>query len=355
MIFGVTVDHEGKPLTRMIVNRKLAVGLAPGDDKNYPTRLDHFVSTVRSTNPNDKGRFVVDEVFTDKLNKTYGSPLLEVDIILLSNDIEEVFRSEFAWRRPDRSNAMLCHGDGHDAIRQWMAFTKQEQAAIGGVRRDQDWVEITSCGDQPGKPVCPHLANGDCGPSGDLYFYHPEEAIFGSVATLHTGGWEAVKRLASSLAKIQSEIEPYGGQLKGLRLKLVARTYRTHYRDKKGIDVTGSQLAFNLEFRTKDYQRLIPGMVAESKQLAASMEDVIDVEPIDDVTIATEFNPTPDQQAAQSAAETGPIVNVLDRVVSQHKSTAVKVETTAPVPVAPVVTAAKTAASVATQADEDEL
>ncbi len=332
MIFGVTVDGEGQPLKRMIVNRKLGVGLPPGNGKNYPQRFDHFISTVRT---GSKGEFELDKEFTAMLGAKYGNPLMEVDVILLSNNREEIFKSEVAWRTQDRANALVCHGDGKDATRRVSGFTPQEKNALGIAARDpKEWIEI-KC------PLnaCPHLISKECRPSGDLYFMFPEDPISGSAATLHTGGWEAVKRLAASLAKIESDILPYGGQLMGLRLKLVARWYRTEYVDKNGSQV-GRQLAFNLEFRQADAKQLMPALINESRQLAMSIGEVIDVEPLPDEQIADEFHPTPEQQEEQRKAETTIVSetaksSVLDRLVTENRP-----------PVAHTVTAGVTGAVV---------
>lgn len=336
MIFGVTVDEEGRPLKRMIVSRKLGVGLPPNDTRNYPVRYDHFITSKRT---GKKGEFELDKEFTAHLGKIYGEPLMELDVILRSNNREEIFRSEYAWRTQDRSNAMLCHGDGHDAVRKWKAFTPEERLAIGGTYRDNDEIEIKTCGDQAGKPICPHLAAKKCKPSGDLYFMFPEDPIFGSMATLHTGGWEGVRRLAASLALIEKEIEPYGGQLNGMRLKIVAQHYPVRYQDPKTKqERVDRQLAFHLEFRSKDHRKLLPTMVHEARLLAESMGEAIDIEPISDSEIADEFYPT-DEQKEQQQAESGErrdeekkSANVLDRVVADHRPSAVVVPTTAFVP-----------------------
>jgi hypothetical protein len=43
MIIGVTHNPDGRVVQRLSVSTKVAIGLAPNGDRNYPTKLDHFI------------------------------------------------------------------------------------------------------------------------------------------------------------------------------------------------------------------------------------------------------------------------------------------------------------------------
>lgn len=292
-IYGVTHTQEGTPIKRATVGLKLSIGLPPQDGKNYPQRLDHFIVTVKT---GKLGQWEEDKAFTKALADKYGSPLRELDIVLLSDDPDEIFRTEYAWRTQTQ---LKCHGDGLTAMRRLAELSKEDQDEIGG--RPNDWIEITGCG-----RTCPQLEERLCKPSGDLYFMFPERPVLGSVAMLHTSSWESVRRLSASLHEIKATVEEHGGSLKGLRLKLVARPYKTSYLD-RDVRKNSVQYGFNLEFREADHRKLLPALVRQSLDFQKEVGEVIDVEPLPedevDATVGPEFHPTPEQQEAQRQAE----------------------------------------------------
>lgn len=327
MIHGVTHDDEGAPIQRPIVNRKLGVGRPPGyENKPYPQRLTHFITSVRSRDKNDKGGFIEDIGFTKLLQSIYGSPLTELDVVLLDDDPEKVLKTEYAYRQQNRGNALLCHGDGRQAARRWEFLTPAEKVAYGGTRDPKSWVHILdikrlepdvletihpktqvipACGDdrKAGGLICPHLLEHKCKPSADLFFMFPEDPITGSISTLHTSSWEATRRLSSSLYDIFEMVAKNGGRLRGLRLKLVARPYKSTFKDKDGKDDVQTQLAFNLEFRHNDYKQIDTALIDESRRLVSSVPAGADIEGLDDDTIAVEFNPTAEQEEAKRRDE----------------------------------------------------
>lgn len=293
MIFGVTHTDDGEAIKRATVGLKLSIGLPPEQGRNYPQRLDYMIVTVKT---GKKGEWEKDIAFTNALAEKYGAPLRELDVVLLSDDPEEVFRTEFAWRTQTQ---LKCHGDGRDAVRRLSELHPDEQKNISG--RPNDWIPIEGCG-----RTCPELEKHLCKPSGDLYFMFPERPVLGSVATLHTSSWESVRRLSASLYEIKAMVEEHGGSLKGLRLKLVARPYKTSYME-GNTRKTSVQFGFNLEFREADHRKLLPALVRQSLDFNKEIGDVIDVEPLAedeaDATIGPEFHPTPEQQEAQRQAE----------------------------------------------------
>lgn len=347
MIHGVTHDAEGEPLKRQVVAYKLGHGFGPSEAKNFPgQKKQMFVSVRTASGGKFGGTFVEDVDFTKELETNYGAPLTECDIILLSNDPEQIFRTELAYRTQDRANSLLCHGNGRHATRKWKMFTAPEQSAYregsgftGAIPPTAEF-EISTCGDE-----CPYRQARTCKPSGDLYFMFPERVQHGSVATLHTSGHESVKRLVASIHQIKNEIEPHGGSLRMLRVKLVMRPYRAKYLDDKKQDAWSQQMAYNLEFREADYRKLIPRMITESKQFAHDVGEVVDVdyEGLTDEEIAEEFHPTPEQQeaqrrdeAAQEQRQPGTRPASLQKVVEQSQQP--KPETREPAPSQPKVT-----------------
>lgn len=300
MIFGVTHDAEGAPIKRATIGYKLSIGLPPTEGKNYPQRLDHFIVTVKT---GAKGGWEEEKSFTAYLKNLYcpGDQLFrELDVVLLSDDPEEIFRTEYAWRTQTQ---LKCHGDGQDASRRLSkmhADDIRELTATGS--KPNDWIEIGGCG-----KGCPQLEDKLCKPSGDLFFMFPERPVLGSVAMLHTSGWESVRRVSASLHEIKMMVEQHGGSLKGLRLKLVARPYKTSFTDDKNQRKSSVQLGFNLEFREADHRKLLPALVRQSLAAKKEMGD-IEVEPLPedeiDAALGSEFHPTAEQQQEQKAAET---------------------------------------------------
>jgi hypothetical protein len=43
MIVGVTHNTDGRAALRLAVSTKVAIGMPPQGDRNYPSKLDHFV------------------------------------------------------------------------------------------------------------------------------------------------------------------------------------------------------------------------------------------------------------------------------------------------------------------------
>lgn len=298
MIFGVTHDVDGEPIKRATIGFKLSVGEAPTPERNYPRRLEHFIVAVKT---GERGTWQEDKMFTSHLREKYcgQAPFRELDIVLLSDEPEEIFRTEFAWRTQTQ---LICHGDGRDAARRFHAFPAEDQQKIQSDTplRANDWIEIPGeCGQQ-----CPYLQQRACKPSGDLYFMFPERPVLGSVATLHTSGWESIRRISASLHEIKAAVEQYGGSLKGLRLKLVARPYKATYVDKEQRK-SSVQLGFNLEFREQDHRTLLPALIQRSKEFKQVVGEVIDIEALPDEDIGKEFYPNQNQQQEQRAAEDG--------------------------------------------------
>src|ERR1017187_9594554 len=92
MIIGVTHDQDGRVIQRLSVSTKVSIGLPPNGDCNHPTKLDHFVFLRKKKSANRVGREVDPE-----LSEHYGEECREVHIMLIDDDIENVFPTSYAW------------------------------------------------------------------------------------------------------------------------------------------------------------------------------------------------------------------------------------------------------------------
>ncbi len=159
MIIGVTHDQDGRVVQRLSVSTKVSIGLPPNGDRNHPTKLDHFVFLRKR-----KTAGGVEWEPDPELIQHYGEQCRELHIMLIDDDIENVFLSSYAWWT---ATERKCSGDGASAIRR----TSEKP---GG----QPW---TPCGNG-----CPELAAGQCKPSGDLRFVLADFPRLGSVCRIHT-------------------------------------------------------------------------------------------------------------------------------------------------------------------------
>ena len=141
MIIGVTHDHDDRVVQRLSVSTKVSIGLPTNGDGNHPTKLDQFVFLRKKKSANR-----VEWEADPELTRHYGEQCRELHIMLIDDDIENVFPSSYAWWTAIERK---CWGDGVTATRR----TPEKPAG-------QSW---TQCGNG-----CPELAAGLCKPSGDL-------------------------------------------------------------------------------------------------------------------------------------------------------------------------------------------
>ena len=92
MIIGVTHDPDGRVIQRLSVSTKVSIGLPPNGDRNHPTKLDHFVFLRKK-----KAASGVEWEPDPELTKHYGEQCRELHIMLIDDDIENVFPSSYAW------------------------------------------------------------------------------------------------------------------------------------------------------------------------------------------------------------------------------------------------------------------
>jgi hypothetical protein len=121
MIIGVTHDQDGRVVQRLSVSTKVAIGLPPNGDRNHPTKLDHFVFLRKKKSANRVGWEVDPE-----LTEHYGGECSELHIMLIDDDIENVFPSSYAWwTATERKFRQI-----HSALQEIQTFTGGRLAGI---------------------------------------------------------------------------------------------------------------------------------------------------------------------------------------------------------------------------------
>jgi hypothetical protein len=282
-IIGLTVSESGEAMQRLAVTTKVAIGEVVKTEKGTrPNKLDHFVFLR-------KGAKSLEWEADPDLSKHFGDNCRECWIVLLTDEIEDVFRTEYAWWSKTEKK---CFGDGRDATRRTEAHPDGE-----------DW---HPCGD-----TCPDLEASRCKPSGDLYFVLAEFPRLGSVCRIHTTSFRSIRQIYSALEQIRTVT---GGRLAGIRCKLVVRPEKAAYFDEaKNKKVSTTIYALNVELSAQDMQKLIGDMTQyarlfeQTKKLLGNgrkVEYVIDQE--DDIErspdIAGEFYPAEDAAPAPAPA-----------------------------------------------------
>jgi hypothetical protein len=271
MIIGVTHDQDGRVVQRLSVSTKVSIGLPPNGDRNHPTKLDHFVF-LRKTKSANRVEWEADP----ELTRHYGEQCRELHIMLIDDDIENVFPSSYAWWTAIERK---CWGDGTSA-------TRRTAEKPGG----QPW---TQCGNG-----CPELAAGQCKPSGDLRFVLADFPRLGSVCRIHTCSYRSIRQIHSALEEIQTFT---GGRLAGITAKLTVRPEEATYFDRKEKrKKTSSIWALSLEVEGDDMRKLIANLTenarlfAETRNLLGSGGKVLEVvedEQEQAPEIAAEFYP----------------------------------------------------------------
>jgi hypothetical protein len=272
MIIGVTHDPDGRVVQRLSVSTKVSIGLPPNGDCNHPTKLDHFVFLRKKKSANR-----VEWEADPELTRHYGEQCRELHIMLIDDDIENVFPSSYAWWT---ATERKCWGDGVTA-------TRRTAEKPGG----QPW---TTCGSG-----CPELTSGQCKPGGDLRFVLADFPRLGSVCRIHTCSYRSIRQIHSALQEIQTFT---GGRLAGITAKLTVRPEEATYFDRKEKrKKTSSIWALSLEVEGDDMRKLIANLTenarlfAETRKLLGSGGKVLEVvedEQEQAPEVAAEFYPT---------------------------------------------------------------
>jgi hypothetical protein len=121
MIIGVTHDQDDRVVQRLSVSTKVAIGLPPNGDRNHPTKLDHFVFLRKKKSANR-----VEWEADPELTRHYGEQCSELHIMLIDDDIENVFPSSYAWwTATERKFRQI-----HSALQEIQTFTGGRLAGI---------------------------------------------------------------------------------------------------------------------------------------------------------------------------------------------------------------------------------
>jgi len=254
MIIGVPHDQDGRVVQRLSVSTKVSIGLPPNGDRNHPTKLDHFLFLRKKKSANR-----VEWEADPELTRHYGEQCRELHIMLIDDDIENVFPSSYAWWT---ATERKCWGYGVTA-------TRRTADKPGG----QPW---TTCGSG-----CPELASGQCKPAGDLRFVLADFPRLGSVCRIHTCSYRSIRQIHSALQEIQTFT---GGRLAGITAKLTVRPEEATYFDRKEKrKKTSSIWALSLEVEGDDMRKLIANLTenarlfAETRKLLGSGGKVLEV------------------------------------------------------------------------------
>jgi hypothetical protein len=269
MIVGITHDSDGRAIQRLCVSTKVAIGLPPNGDRNHPTKLDHFVFLKKK-----KGEEGLEWEPDPELMAHYGDDCRSFHIVLLDDDIENVFPTSYAWWT---ATERRCCGDGNSAVR-------RTQEKPGGVR----W---SPCG-----AGCPELASGLCKPSGDLRFVLADFPRLGSVCRIHTTSYRSIRQIHSALEEIQTFT---AARLAGLTAKLVVRPEEATYFDPKEKRKRSTPIwVLSLEVAGEDMRKLVSNLTANARVFAESRKllgykqvlKVVEEEKEQAQEFATEFN-----------------------------------------------------------------
>ena len=289
MIIGVTHDQDGRVIQRLSVSTKVSIGLPPNGDRNHPTKLDHF-GFLRKKKSANRVEWEADP----ELTRHYGEQCRELHIMLIDDDIENVFPSSYAlWTATQRK----CWGDGVTA-------TRRTPEKPGG----EPW---TTCGSG-----CPELSSGQCKPSGDLRFVLADFPRLGSVCRIHTSSYRSIRQIHSSLEEIQTFT---GGRLAGITSKLVIRPEEVTYFDRKEKrKKTSSIWALSLEVEGDDMRKLIANLTenarlfAETRKLLSGGKvlEVVEDEQEQAPELTAEFYPANGSSSTESReASSAPVIS----------------------------------------------
>ena len=280
MIIGVTHDHDGRVVQRLSVSTKVSIGLPPNGDRNHPIKLDHF-AFMRKTKTANRVEWEADP----DLTRHYGEQCRVLHIMLIDDDIENVFPSSYAWWTAIERK---CWGDG-------LTATRRTAEKPGG----QPW---TQCGNG-----CSELSSGLCKPSGDLRFVLADFPRLGSVCRIHTCSYRSIRQIHSALQEILTFT---GGRLAGITAKLTVRPEEATYFDRKEKrKKTSSIWALSLEVEGDDMRKLIANLTENARLFAETRKllgggkvlEVVEDEQEQAPELAAEFYPANGSSSDESA------------------------------------------------------
>jgi hypothetical protein len=273
-IYGLTHNKaDGTAILRRSVTTKIAIGLPPKDKNDHPQRLDHFIFQKKGQRGSGMSAEVVWEIDEEK-TRHYGRNCRELEVILLDNNPDVVFRTEYAWWTLTQKQ---CWGDGESAMRRTLLHP-----------RGEEWHPCANDG-------CSDLAEEKCRPSGDLYFILADYPTLGTICKLHTSSYQSIRELYAALEDIRSAT---GGRLMGLRVKLFVRPEKNAYKDREGNRKSGTKHVLGLELAVNNVRQL-PSQTIDAKdafekvreQLAGRTVEIDDPEKEQATSVHAEFYP----------------------------------------------------------------
>ncbi len=296
-ILGVTHDQAGNPRQSLSVAVKVAIGLGPDPEagRKAPKKLDHFVF-LRKAGADLEWK--PDEKLTIHYhNQCKGMPR-EIGVILLSDDQENVFRTQYAWwtatQRKCWSEMVDLTGRVDRGVgKNLKGFRMQATRRTEKHPEGELWAPPNHCG-----PGCPDLERGDCKPSGDLYFVLADFPMLGEVCRLHTSGYGSVRQLSSSIEQVRRLT---GGRLTGMRLMLRVRPEKVSYQGKDNKRHRTTVFVLSLGVSQDDMRKLLAGMT-EYAQMFESTRRLLGGQP----PIEYEVEETEQERAPEIAAEFHP-------------------------------------------------
>jgi hypothetical protein len=265
-IIGVTHSKDGQTLIRRSVTTKLAIGRGPSGSRNHPEKLDHFIFLRRE---DDGLEWEDDEKMTAHYRKLADGNPTEVTIILLDDDLDNVFRTEYAWWTKTKKR---CSGDGERAVRE-----------------GEPWQNCANSG------KCEEFENGDCKPSADLYFMLADFPSLGTACRLHTSSYQSIREIYSALTDLKNMM---GGRLLGLPVKLFVRPEKNTYKGSDGKDKTGTKYVLGLEIRADSLTKMLENVTESAKvfsdlrkAMAGKRIEIVEDDEVRAPEIAGEFAP----------------------------------------------------------------
>jgi len=273
------------------IGRKSAAKTSTNAGKTFrlPQKLDHFIVVKNVKNDDD---FVIDDSVMSKV----GNSPRSLEVILLSDKIEDSWQSERAYYTG--SGALFCRSDdGETASR-----AKTEKRKIDG----KDVTVVTE--ERFSMPCagnnCPHaIPDKDgiirCKPHGRLFVALPQSNQLGGVYVFRTTSWNTIVNIQSQLEFIHSMTH---GVLAGLKLSLKISPKSVKYKGKGGIaqSTTIFEVGLFFEGNMEDLYKIASskaGAFLEGRKRLAEIQiankEIGDMRlpPSEAVKMVQEFNP----------------------------------------------------------------
>ena len=303
-ILGLTHDESGTAILKLPVAIKVAIGEGPdpNDSHSHPKKLDHFVFKRKDM----RGKEIV-WVDHSEVAGRYGESPREIGIILMDDDIDNVFRTSYAWWNKTECKCrgdLVAIGDGYEM----RAVRKTEKHPEGEAwPGNYKYTDGTKKG-QPCEPCgegCPDLEEeGRCKPSADLYFQLDKFPMMGATCRLHTSSYRSIRQISSALQQAQ---QTFGG-LSGIRMMLKVRPEKGTY-EEDGKKKTTTLHILSLELDAEDWKKLLAS-ATEMKQLFSQQRKLLGARRIEIVEdeadrapeIASEFHPQASDEEPEKPA-----------------------------------------------------